>query len=281
MAPENFPADGYETAYQSFDSPLMRRLRGEAYGEDIGQHSWVGAEELREDVRRLNLSPSSRLVDLGCGACGPLTFVLTSVGCRGTGVELSAAALHAGRARADSLGVAGLLSVQQADLNAPLPFGPRSFDAAMSLDVVCHISDRGRLFREVARVLSPGGRFLFTDPCVVTGSLSSEEMRGRSIHGYTGFSAPGSNETLLNTAGLRLIETQDRSAAVLRNAGGRLRAMQTHRAELERIVGAARLEQESAYLEIAIALAQRGALSRLMYLAGADVSHGAGDASAS
>jgi hypothetical protein len=38
---------GYEATYREFDSPLMRQIRREAYGEDIGQHSWVGAAELR------------------------------------------------------------------------------------------------------------------------------------------------------------------------------------------------------------------------------------------
>ena len=54
---------------------MMRQIRREAYGEDIGQHSRVGSEELRGDMHRLGLAPSSRLVDLGCGPCGPLTFV--------------------------------------------------------------------------------------------------------------------------------------------------------------------------------------------------------------
>ena len=41
-------ADKYESFYREFDSPLMRKLRREAYGEDIGQHSWVSADELRQ-----------------------------------------------------------------------------------------------------------------------------------------------------------------------------------------------------------------------------------------
>ena len=95
--PQKSRADGYESFYREFDSPLMRQIRCEAYGEDIGQHSWVGADELRGDIDRLKLSPSSRLVDLGCGPCGPLTFVLATVGCPGTGVEVSPSALRVGR----------------------------------------------------------------------------------------------------------------------------------------------------------------------------------------
>src|SRR5262245_739766 len=135
-------ADSYEALFREFDSPLMRELRREAYGEDIGQHSWVRADELRRDIAALELTRSSRLLDLGCGPCGPLTFVLAVVGCPGVGLELSPAALAVGRARAQSLGVQQLFTVQVVDLNEPLALEPRAFDAAMSLDVVLHLRDR-------------------------------------------------------------------------------------------------------------------------------------------
>ena len=64
-------ADQYEAFYREFGSPLMRQLRREAYGEDIGQHSWVSADELRRDAQRLGLCATSRLLDLGDGDCGP------------------------------------------------------------------------------------------------------------------------------------------------------------------------------------------------------------------
>jgi SAM-dependent methyltransferase len=260
-------ADGYESFYREFDSPLMRQIRREAYGEDIGQHSWVGADEVRGDIDRLKLSPSSRFVDLGCGPCGPLTLVLAVVGCSGTGVELSPSALRVGRARAASLGIDALLAVQEADLNEPLPFEPGSFDAAMALDVVLHLRDRSKLFHEVARLLRPGGRFLFTDAGVVTGSVSNEEVRKRSAHGYTQFVAAGWNEHLLESTGFRLVETENRIMSVLKNASGRLAAVQVHREELERVSSAADVASQQDYLETVVELSRRGAVSRVMYLA--------------
>jgi SAM-dependent methyltransferase len=244
----------------------MRQLRVEAYGEDIGQHSWVTAEELRADASRLRLSPSSRLLDLGCGPCGPLTFLLRSVGCHGTGTELSAPALPVGLARADALGVNHLLTLRVADLNEPLPFPGVSFDAAMSLDVVLHLRDRGRFFHDVARVLAPAGRFLFTDAGVVTGLVSNEEILLRSVHGYTQFVAPGFNERALEDAGFRLLDTEDRTTNALKNAAGRLAARLAHRKELERLEGMSEFERQQRYLETVIEISRRGAVSRMMYL---------------
>ncbi|MGH7696804.1 MAG: class I SAM-dependent methyltransferase, partial [Gemmatimonadaceae bacterium] len=122
----------YESFFREFESPLMRQIRREAYGEDIGQHSWVSADEIRSDIARLQLAPTSSLIDLGCGPAGPLTFILSLVRCRGTGVEVSEAALRVARIRAKSLGVDALLSLAQADLNDPLPFPAATFDAAIS-----------------------------------------------------------------------------------------------------------------------------------------------------
>jgi SAM-dependent methyltransferase len=259
-------ADGYESLYENFDSPLMRTLRREAYGEDIGQHSWVSADELRADMPRLNLSSSSRCLDLGCGPCGPLSFIVSTVGCRGVGVDLSAAAVRVGRARAASLGLDSRLSVEQGDLNEPLPFESGSFDVVVALDVVVHLRDRLSLFREASRLLCPGGRFLFTDAGLLTGSISNEEVRARSAQGFTQFVAAGWNETLLESAGFELIETENRTMSVVTNAGGRLMAMLAHRAELEQMSSVADVESQQHYLETVIELSRRGALSRVMYL---------------
>ena len=257
----------YESFYQAFESPLMRQIRREAYGEDIGQHSWTDADELRGDIARLGLSTSSRVIDLGCGPCGPLTFVAATAGCRGTGVDFSRSALRVGRARAAALRVDGLLTVAQVDLNRPLPFQPRCFDAAISFDVVLHVPDRPRLFREVARLLRPGGRFIFTDAGVLTGAISNEDVRRRSVHGESYFVPDGWNDRLLGEAGLNLVEIEDRTARVLRNAGGRLNAMLAHRDELERQSGAGQLERYLLYLETVLAISRSRVLSRLMYAA--------------
>jgi SAM-dependent methyltransferase len=264
--PNESPPDAYDAFYREFDSPLMRQIRREAYDEDIGQHSWVRADDLRQDIGRLGLTPSSRLIDLGCGACGPLTFVLGAVRCAGTGVDASPSSLGAGRARAAALGVDTLLSVHQADLDTPLRLEPGSFDAAMALDVVLHLRDRSGFIHGVAGLLRAGGRFLFTDAGVVTGSVSSDDMERRSRYGYTELVAAGVNERLLESAGFRLIEVENRTASVVKNASGRLAAVKAHRAELERVSSAADLDAQERYLETVVDLALRGAVSRFMYL---------------
>jgi len=116
-------------------------------------------------------------------------------------------------------------------------------------------------------LLQPGGRFLVTDAGVVTGSISDDEVRRRSRYGHTELVAPGRNETLLEAAGFRVIEVEDRTASVVKNASGRLMAMNAHRSELERMSSTADLDAEQRYLETVVDLSRRGVLSRFMYLA--------------
>jgi SAM-dependent methyltransferase len=261
------PDPPYEGVYAGFDSPVMRRVRAEASAEDIGQHSWVTAEQLRADMGWLRLTPALRLLDLGCGACGPLTFVLRAVGCRGTGLERSAPAVALGRDRAAALEVAGRATIEEADLDHPLPVGNGAFDAAMSLDVVLHLRDRAALFREVARSLVPGGRFLFTDAGVLAGPISGEEAAARSVHGHTVFVPPGFNERALDASGFRLLEKEDRTGALLESAEGRRAARLAHRGALEEAESPDGFERQQRYLDTVIELARRRSVSRVMYLA--------------
>src|SRR5258708_27295594 len=121
----------YDKLYEHFDSPLMRQLRAEAYGKDIGKHSWVTAEELLGDIPKLKLSPESRLLDLGCGPAGPLTYIVAQTKCQAVGLDVSANAIAAARvrARAASLGLSKQIILQQAELKQPLPFSNVHFHA--------------------------------------------------------------------------------------------------------------------------------------------------------
>src|SRR6266581_9620420 len=82
--------DLYNSAYDNFSARVQAAVRAETYGQDLGQSSWMTADELTQFIRRLKLKPSSRVLEVGSGSGGPALFVARTVGCRITGLDINA-----------------------------------------------------------------------------------------------------------------------------------------------------------------------------------------------
>ena len=83
----------------------------------------------------------------------------------------------------------------------------------------------------------------------------------------TQLAASGLNEQALELTGFRLIDREERTASLLKNAKGRMAARLAHREQLNQREGIAYFERQQRYLETVVELSQRGAVSRMMYLA--------------
>ncbi|MGI8682246.1 MAG: class I SAM-dependent methyltransferase [Mycobacteriales bacterium] len=99
-----------------------------------------------------------RVLEVGCGAAQCSRW-LAAAGASVVGVDFSAGMLAAGRRLAGRTGVA--VPLLQADA-ARLPLRDGSMDAACSAyGAVPFVADSAAVMREVARVLRPGGRWVF------------------------------------------------------------------------------------------------------------------------
>jgi 2-polyprenyl-6-hydroxyphenyl methylase / 3-demethylubiquinone-9 3-methyltransferase len=109
-------------------------------------------------ARRPGAAPGGpRVLDIGCGG-GFLAEELAALGCRVTGVDPSPASVRAAREHAAERGLRiGYL----AGTGEELPVRDASFGVACCCDVLEHVTDVNRVIGEVARVLEPGGLFLF------------------------------------------------------------------------------------------------------------------------
>ena len=112
-----------------------------------------------ETTARLLGNGPGILVDVGCGT-GRCSAALADLGWDVTGIDLSDDML--GRARARGV------RVVQADA-AALPFDDGSFDAAVSMLTHTDFDEFAPTVSEIARVLRPGGRFVYVGvhPCFV------------------------------------------------------------------------------------------------------------------
>jgi ubiquinone/menaquinone biosynthesis C-methylase UbiE len=107
--------------------------------------------------------PGHRVLDAGCGVCGPAVDIArhhpeVTV----DSVTLSPRQAEAARGRVEEAGLGGRVRVHVGDYHA-LPFADGEFDVALFLESACYSYDPAALFREVARVLRPGGRVLVKD----------------------------------------------------------------------------------------------------------------------
>ena len=98
-----------------------------------------------------------RVLDIGCGG-GFLAEEFAALGCRVTGADPSPVSIDAARAHAAGR---GLRIDYRVGAGEELPVPDTAFDVACCCDVLEHVSDVDRVITETARVLEPGGLYLF------------------------------------------------------------------------------------------------------------------------
>jgi len=109
-------------------------------------------------TRTLGLEPDGlRILDVGCGG-GLLAEEFAQLGCAVTGVDPSSESLEVARAHAREKS----FDIEYREATGEqLPFGDGEFPAVYCCDVLEHVDDVGRTVAEIARVLAPGGVFLY------------------------------------------------------------------------------------------------------------------------
>ena len=99
----------------------------------------------------------ARLLDIGCGG-GVLTEEFARLGCQAVGIDISPRSIAAAQ---DHAAQSGLSIDYRTGEATSLPFEEGSFEAVSCCDMLEHVSDWERVIAESARVLKPGGLFLF------------------------------------------------------------------------------------------------------------------------
>ena len=117
------------------------------------------------------------VLDLGCGD-GALAVRLAAAGAQVVGLDADPAMLRAAASRAAAAGVSVQFATGRAEA---LPFMAGQFDLVVAGTVLCFVPDAEAAFREIARVLRPGG-------AVVIGELGRWSLWAlrRRIRGWLG-----------------------------------------------------------------------------------------------
>jgi SAM-dependent methyltransferase len=258
--------DLYDSTYGHFTSDVLTAVRQETYGTDIGQDSWMTVEEYDHLLSWLRLSPQHHLLDVASGSGGPALHIARTIGCRVTGIDLNEKGVAAATRVAADSNQADRVRFTVADASARLPFPDDSFDAIVCLDAFNHLTNRLAVLREWHRVLGSGRRAVFTDPVVITGPVTNDELATRSSIGAFLFVPPGVNEQLIAQAGFRLVQQEDGSDNAAKVSGRWHDARRRHEGELRKLEGDQRFEGLQRFLATVRRLTSERRLTRTVYL---------------
>jgi cyclopropane fatty-acyl-phospholipid synthase-like methyltransferase len=256
----------YDSNYGNFETELYSEIRREAFGEDLGQNSWLTADEQKRFLSWLDLSPGKVLLDVACGAGGPALRIAAATNCSVVGIDVHEQAVTTANSLAAQRGLAERAEFRSIDATRPLPFSDASFDAITCIDAINHFSDRPRVIAEWVRLLKVGGRLLFTDPITVTGPLTNSEVAVRSSAGVYLFVPHGYDERIIGQCKLQLLVCEDTTANVAKVAEARHAARASRSAALREIEGDQAYDGQQEFLEVAARVAREGRLSRFVYV---------------
>jgi len=109
-------------------------------------------------IRELDLRPSARILEVGCGA-GLITIALARSGYTVDAVDSTPAMLQMTRNEAVVHGVEDRVRTRSADVHA-LPFEAHTFDVVIAIGVIPWLHSERLALQEMQRVLKPGGHLL-------------------------------------------------------------------------------------------------------------------------
>lgn len=258
--------DLYNSTYGNFKEQVLAKVRRETYGEDIGQNSWITADEYDVFYSWLGLTTGARVLEVASGSGGPALYLARKHGCRITGVDINEEGLATAKQAALAANIVHA-HFQYADVDKGLPFDDGAFDAVVCIDSVNHFRDRPGVLREWHRVLRAGRRILFTDPVVLTGPVSNEELAARSNIGFFLFVPPEVTERFVKEAGFNLLRREDVTGNIELTSGRWHAARQHHRDDLLKIEGEERFEGLQRFASAVHKLTRERRLSRFVFLA--------------
>lgn len=263
---DDAPGTFYDANYGNFETELYTEIRLEAFGEDIGQNSWLTAKEQDMFLDWLDLSTGKTLLDVACGSGGPTLRIAAKTGCSVVGVDIHEQAIATAKSLTSQRTLNGHAEFFAVNATERLPFPECKFDAITCIDAINHLPNRPDAVAQWARLLKAGGRLLFTDTTVITGPVTNEEIATRSSAGFYLFVPEDYDKEVIGHSGLRLVVCKDVTSNMAEIAERRRAAREKRSAAVRQVEGDRAYEAQQNFLTMTSRLAREGRVSRFVYV---------------
>jgi len=210
-------------------------------GEDIHIGIYEHDEESIFDASRRTVATMAEklgeldgdctVLDLGAGYGGACRYLAANHGCRTVALNLSEEQNRRNREISAKQGLSHLVDVVDGSFE-DIPYPDETFDVVWSQDAILHSGRRDCVLQEVARVLKPGGTFVFTDP-MMHDQCPKEVLKPilDRIHLET-LGSPGFYRKTASQVGLHEVGFDDHSEQLPRHYGRVLRETESREGEL-------------------------------------------------
>jgi len=182
-----------------------------------------GIEATREVADAMPARSTDHLLDVGSGIGGPARYFAHRFGCRVTGIDLTAEFCALARHLARATGLESRVAFEQGDALA-MPFAPATFDGACSMNVSMNIADKGALYREIGRVVKPGGWLVLSELAQGPGGEVTYPTPWAATAGESFLATPEQTRRGLEDAGFTVVRLHD-TVAQSREFAARSRAI--------------------------------------------------------
>jgi sterol 24-C-methyltransferase len=134
------------------------RYKTEPFYQSLARHEHYLALKMK-------VNKGDKILDVGCGVGGPARCFARFAECHVTGVNNNAYQLGRAQLHTKKLGLEDQLSWVKTDF-MNMPFEDNEFDGVYQIEATAHAPDKVKCYKEIFRVLKPGGTFASYEWCL-------------------------------------------------------------------------------------------------------------------